>query len=224
MDRAVLAHLERQPVQAERAHLPDEVLDVAVDGALEAHLHERVADLVKLVKQRGSGLVRGRTVRARLTEALGHVREAPSKWFVGETALLFARQVGHQPHVACQALGQPPPSLRLDRDRLGQASRDILIGVHDVVELDGHRCARHLRGDARVAVPVTADPRTEAQERRHGRARGSLQRSVDARHDDEERLVEERHCAAHLVERAGRSRADRNDVPQERDLLAQPAP
>ena len=60
------------------------------------------------------------------------------------------------------------------------------------------------------------------------RAGGCVERPVhrplEAGHRDEQRLVEHRELGAHLVERRRGDRSHLARVPQERDLLAQPAP
>jgi hypothetical protein len=50
-----------------------------------------------------------------------------------------------------------------------------------------------------------------------------IQRPVQAGRDHEQRLIEERHHAAHLVQRGDRLDAQRRGVPQQGDLLAEAA-
>ena len=88
-----------------------------------------------------------------------------------------------------------------------------------------------LGGDERVAVAVAADPGAEAHER--GGAAGAtpggvglqrvVEQAVDPRHDLEQRLVEDAHRRAHLVERRRPGRAERRGAPERVDLLEQPA-
>ena len=53
---------------------------------------------------------------------------------------------------------------------------------------------------------------------------GAVERAIEARRDHEERLVEEEQRVAHLVEGRRALHAQRGGAPQQRDLLAQPAP
>ena len=56
------------------------------------------------------------------------------------------------------------------RDGLHQPARDRLVAAQEVVRLEARRLERHVRGHARVPVPVRPDPRPQAQQRRsvHG--------------------------------------------------------
>ena len=129
------------------------------------------------------------------------------------------------------------------RDRLHQPGRDRLVPAQDVVGLDAQRALGDLRGHARVAVTIPADPAADPQERpdprrpRPGpagvgggtrRATGRrierrIERPVEPRDDREQRGVEERHRGPHLVERGRADDAQVRGPPQQRDLLAQPA-
>ncbi len=110
--------------------------------------------------------------------------------------------------------------------------------------MDAQRPRGDLRGDARVAVAVAADPRARSQERpdpRRARPRPAavggrparptgrrverrVERAVQPRDDAEQRRVEERHRGPHLVERRRAHDAQVGGPPQQRDLLAQSAP
>ena len=128
----------------------------------------------------------------------------------------------------------------------------VLEPAQDVVGADGGGLARGVSGDARVAVAIGADPRAPAQVGMDwpavwcpcvrcrvpgpravlGRAlavqgaRSSTRstRAVQVGRDPEQRLVEEEQGRAHLVEGRGALGAQRRRAPQQRDLLAQPAP
>ena len=113
-----------------------------------------------------------------------------------------------------------------------------------MVGLDAQRALGDLRGHARVAVAVPADPAPEPQEWsdarracprsaavRCGTGRATrrrierrIERAVKARDDGEQRGIEEGHCRAHLVERGRAHDAQVRGPPQQRDLLAQLAP
>lgn len=108
--------------------------------------------------------------------------------------------------------------------------------------MDAHRLARDGRGHVGVAIAVATHPRAPAQEwrgarwpgartaavasrgivvlvapaERSSRTAASSARSIAhrARRDHEQRLVEERHHRAYLVERRGRLHAQRGRVPQ----------
>ena len=114
-----------------------------------------------------------------------------------------------------------------------------------MIRLEARGLERHVRGHARVAVPVRPDPRPEPKQRRsvhRPRAgppgvasdrpvrplpRERVERPVDgppeARDRGEQRLVEDGQLGAHLVERRGRDGPQVGRVPQQGDLLAQAA-
>jgi hypothetical protein len=109
------------------------------------------------------------------------------------------------------------------------------VAPQDVVRLDADRGLGDVGCHVRVAVPVAADPRAEAQEGRSdrrlevavaaalggGRSSRVLDRPVDPGDEPIQRLVEDDHGRANLVERAGRAAPDLGGLPQHRDLLAQ---
>jgi hypothetical protein len=126
------------------------------------------------------------------------------------------------------------------------------VTAQHVLGLDAHGIARDLGGDVRIAVAVAADPRAPVEEgpdarwtsagsagvacrrvgafgaRRtpspvDGAVEGRIERAIHARRDRVQRLVEERHRRAHLVERRGRVATQAGGVPQPGDLLAEPA-
>ena len=253
VDRGVLADLERGEVEAERCQLPAQVLDLAPRDPGEAVAGERGLQLGELaVELLGCVIAPGQ--RGRLpgepgtgpADALGDEPEALPVRLVREPATQLAIGLGQLLGIAGKARGKRPCHSRprhLRRDRLHEAGRDRLVPVHDVVGLDPQRPLGHVGRDRRVAVAVAADPRPPAQERRHPRrarsrssavgrrsparravVEGGVHRPVQARHEREQRGVEERHRGPHLVERRRDDRPQVGGAPQDRDLLAQPAP
>ncbi len=109
--------------------------------------------------------------------------------------------------------------------------------------MDAQRLRGDLRGHARVAVAVAADPRPRLQERpdtRRSRPRPArvgrgtvrpsgrrverrIERPVQPRDDREQGRVEEGHRRADLIERGRADEAQIRGPPQQRDLLAQAA-
>ena len=254
MHRRVLADLERGEVEPERPELPAQFRDLAPGGAAETVGDERVGDLgqlrVELLGRRVAPGQRRRLadeVRARPAQPLGDEPEALAVRLVGEAAAELAVGLGQVLGVACQARGERPRhaiARGRGRDRLHQPRRDGLVAAQDVVGLDAQRALGDLRGHARVAVTVPADPAPEPQERpdawrprprpagvRGGTRRATrrrierrVERPVEPRDDREQRGVEERHRRPHLVERGRADDAQVRGPPQQRDLLAQLAP
>ena len=111
----------------------------------------------------------------------------------------------------------------------GDAPRLRLETEQDVLRRDLDRAPGHVRGHVRVAVPVAADPRPPSEERpverRRSRPGTGRQRAIHlAGHDGqhvEDRLVEQRHLGAHLVQRLRTTGADLAGAPQRRHLLHQ---
>ena len=89
--------------------------------------------------------------------------------------------------------------------------------------VDRHRVGGHLRRDRGIAVPVAADPAAKTQEGRSRRAERRVERAKDLGHHAEERLVEDGHEGADLVQGLDLGRPHLGGAPQRVDLLAQPA-
>ena len=227
-------------METERRDLPAQVGDLAPRDALEPTGDQRVLDLGKLAVELVGRLVvpgaRARPAgehRSRAPEPLGDEPEALSIRLVGEAPPELSVGLRQVLGVAREAGGKRPrhPVVRgRRRHGLHQPERDRLVAVEDVVGVDAQRPLGHLRGDRRVAVPVTADPRPEADEGRDARRprarvriEGGIDRPVQAGHQREQRRVEHGHRRADLVERFGRHRAEVRGAPQQRDLLAQAA-
>ena len=135
------------------------------------------------------------------------------------------------------------------RDRLGKPGRDRLVAAQHVIGVDPERPLGDLGRHGRIAVSVAADPRLPGQERRDPRRaragpsrvdglgrlaasrpptrpaiEGRVGRAIDPRHDAEQRLVEEGEGRPDLVQRGHGARPEVGGPPEQRDLLAEPAP
>ncbi len=236
MDRGVLADLQAREVEAERRQAPAEVLDLAVRHAGQAVGDERVLDLDELQVERHrrgvavGGRIAVHEARSRPAQPLGDEAEAPAVRLVGEAPDQLAAEIREGSRVRCQAHRQRGVTGggAGHGQHLHQPRGHRLIAAQHVVGLDPHRAGRVLCRDGRIAVPVGADPRTQAQEGRDARGtraavriKGRVGRAVELRHDAEERLVEEGHRRANLVEWLQGVRPDGRGVPQQRQLLAQ---
>ncbi|OIQ71329.1 hypothetical protein GALL_470570 [mine drainage metagenome] len=130
-----------------------------------------------------------------------------------------------------EQLGRRRGADPVERQDVGGSARGRLQCGEDVLGGDDRGGPGDVRGDVRVAVPVAADPRAQADERAHDRLRRPggvalqpvVEASVDRREDVEERGVEHRHHAVDLVEHARLRRAQRRRAPQHVDLREQPA-
>ncbi len=254
MDGRVLPDFERREVEAERADLPAQFRHFAVGDPLEPVRHERVGDLcefgLQLLRPGVSPRQRGRfpdQCRPRPTQPLGDEPEPLPVRLVRESAAELSVGLGQVLGVARKARHEGPCHAVAGRrrgDRLHQPGRDRLVPAQDVVGVDAHGPCGDLRGDARVAVAVATDPAARPQERadarrprpgpagvgRRGRRptgrriQGRIERPVQPRDDREQRGVEEGHRGPDLVERGRADDAQVGRPPQQRDLLAQPAP
>jgi len=104
-----------------------------------------------------------------------------------------------------------------------------LESAQDVLRLDEHRLPGDLGGDLRVAVAIAADPAPESQERRRrrpirpgfARIERTAEFAVDSGHEPEERLVENTHQRANLIEWLQLLAAQLGSSPEPVDLLEQ---
>ena len=176
MHRRVLPDLERGEVEPERPELPAQLRDLAPGGAAQALGDERVGDLGQL---RVELLGRARTGRSAApprrpgTTRVRRSRSAmnPKRWRYGSSGKRRRswRSVSGRSSASRarrEASGRATRSVvGRGRDRLHQPRRDGLVAAQDVVGLDPQRALGDLRGHARVAVAVPADPAPEPQER-----------------------------------------------------------
>src|SRR3954469_12411734 len=114
--------------------------------------------------------------------------------------------------------------LLVDGQSPADANRGVLQSTQHVVGLDLHGLSRHIRGDVRVAVTVTAHPAAEAEVRRHlrvdpGTAQRSLRCAVKRGGKTEQRLVEDGHRRTYFVQRVEAATAQQRRAPERRDLL-----
>ena len=193
--RGVLADLEGGEVEAERLHLPAEVLQAAVGQALQAVRDEGVAQLVELQEQLArpsvASALRSRLlgkVRSRPAEALGDRPEPSPIGLVGEAGrhrphrlgevILVAREAAHERRRGRDARQGPR------RQHRHQPGRNRLVAVKQVVGLDPERLHRGLGSHVGVTIAIAADPRAPGQERRNGgrsRSRATVVRGGRAR-------------------------------------------
>ena len=250
MDDAVLADLEPGEMEPERRELPAQVLDLAPCDAGQSVPKERVLDLGQLGVQVRCGFVASGErcllageVGPRPAEPLGDEPEPLAVRLVRKAAAQLAIELGQELGVAGEAGDERPGNIvRVHgrRDRLGQTASNRLVAAQDVVGLDPERALGDLGGDRRVAVPVATDPRPPAQKRRDPRrtgagrvgvcrlavgagrpVEGGIGQPIEAWHDTEQRLVEERQRGPDLVERRRGDSPQVGRPPQQRDLLAQ---
>ena len=115
--------------------------------------------------------------------------------------------------------------LDVERQRTADAIGDGLESQQGVLRLDRHRLGRDLRRDRGVAVAIAADPAADAKEGR-GRVRPTecdVERPHELRRHAKQRLVENGHERADLVEWLHVHRANLSSPPQRIDLLDQPS-
>ncbi len=234
--RAVLAHLQRRGVEAERLGLPDQVLQLPERLPARARTGQRVLDQAQVGEEGGAA-------------GVGQVGVAQPG---GADAFRQEKQ-----ECAIRLLGGPCADLReefgvlglggLQREREARTRRrgrgvdgegtadpggGVLQRTQRVVGVDHRRVPGHLGGHGRVAVPVRADPAAEPQargghRRRAGagpwhRAAGLVECPVERRGHAEQGVVEHGHDRADLVHRPDRLDPQRRGEPQQADLLAQP--
>ncbi len=252
VDTAVLPDLEAQGVEAEGLDLPAELLQVTVRDPPQALRNEGIPELIEHrdvgVWRRESACERrpGDQVAPGAPKTLLDERQSLSVWLLGESAPDIGGGIGQIPFVASQ-LGperRPEPAGRCrGGDGLRQPLDDRLVPSQDVVRLDAQGLTGDVRGDVGVAVPVATDPGPPLHERAHARWPGpgharvgrrgeragipvqrAIEGSIQTWRDHEQRFVEERHGAAHLVEGRRRKHPQRRGMPQEADGLAQPPP
>ena len=248
MDLAVLADLERREVEPERRDLPAQLGDLA-PGDPRAGRRRRARPGSRRARRRARRRRRsGRTAARPRRSAPTRVRRSrsamnPKRWRYGSSGKrrrswrsVSGSSSASRARRVASGRGDAGRRGRRRRHGLHQPQRDRLVAVQDVVGLDAQRPLGRLGGDDRVAVAVAADPRPEAEERRHARrplagpdgpAAPASSAASTARysrgHEREQRRVEDGHRRADLVERLGRDGAQVGGPPQQRDLLAQAA-
>ena len=93
VNATVLSHLERQAVEAEGLELPAQILQLAVDDAVEADRGEPRRQSRRARGQLDRRCVAGSFAGPCAVQTLGHVREATPKRFVGKAAFLDLGQL-----------------------------------------------------------------------------------------------------------------------------------
>ena len=177
VDLGVLADLERGEVEPERRQLPAQVGELAVRDPCQPVGDERVLEDRELGVEDGGR--RGsrrfappsrRSASARVRRRRSAMRaQALAVGLVGEAPTQLADRVGELLGVADERGVEGPVEARrrdAGRDGLHQPARDGLVAAQEVVGLEARCLERHVRGHARVAVPVRPDPRAEPKQRR----------------------------------------------------------
>ena len=232
MDLAVLPDLQRQAVEAERLELPAQVLELPVDDPFQVQL-ERGATAISSSscqdrRRRRIRLARPSAFAAaarRCTRSAGGTARpgsGPRDRALSPAARCVRAPVGRP---------RPAPGLRTNRHGQRQPSADRLVGAEDVVALDLERLARDSRSDGGLPSrsPPTQDPqRTNAGHRTTRRSHATVasarptlrySRGATTNSDSSKSAITLRTSSSG----PGCGRADRRHVPQDRDLLAQPA-
>ena len=222
-------------MEAEGLHLPDEVLQLPVGEPEGARFDQRALDRQQVVQQLNRGVVGEQTLLAAGgADPVGHVEQVFAVLLLGSARLDLGETLG----VGLPRRGEARAQVlaRGGRDRVGrQRPADPggrgLEPEQDVLRLDPHRLGGDLGGDGRVAVAVASHPAAEAkvggrQRRpaaRVARAQGGVELAVELRHDPEERVVEDRHDRADLVQSLDLGAAQLRRAPERVDLLQEPA-
>ncbi len=232
-DGGVLPDLELRQVEPERLRLPEEVLELPVGEPLRAGGGQRPLDDAEVVPEG----VRVGVPAARPSPGRRQAMRGQAPASVGAAS----RPAG------ARALRRPPEGRRrlpraagavLGRRRCvplgggqgpGDAPRLRLETEQDVLRRDLDRAPGHVRRHVWVAVPVAADPGPPSEERPVERRRAcpgaGRERAIHlAGHDGqhvEDRLVEQGHLGAHLVQWLWTTGADLVGAPQRRHLLHQ---
>ena len=177
MHGGMLADLERRQVEPECRQLPAQFGHLAPRDPRQPLVRERLLDLAQLRIQVIGGVVVARAGtrfpgqhRPRATQSLGDEPEALAVRLVRETPPELPIGLGQVLGVARKTRGKRPGKVLMRgrrRHRLHESQRHGLVPVEHVVGLDPQRPQRHVRGHARIAVAIAADPGPEPDERRH---------------------------------------------------------
>ena len=236
MHAAVLTDLEIREVKAERLRLPDELVQLSIRLAGSPRRGERILYPEKVVDQ---------LIRARVGQ--GEVRAAGCSDSLGNEQEELAVGLPWRPPAnrRCASAGDLSRDAKAAekacvgrRGRVvgGQPSADAgarsFQTAKNVLGLDEQGLAGDLSGDVRVPVSITADPAAEPQKRRCGweacaRILGVERRAelpVDRGNQTEQRLIEDPHESADLIERLQLLAPQLGGPPEPVDLLEQPAP
>src|ERR1700730_9318503 len=199
-------------MKAKRLRLPDELLQLSIRLAGSSGSRERILNAEKVLDQ----LIRSRVGQGEVgvagcSDSLGNQQQ--------ELAIGLLRRPRANRRGA-SADGLPRDAKAVEKARIGR--RGCGIGgqpradagarsfqpAEDVLGLDEHRLAGHLGCDVWVSVTITADPAAESQKRRRGGVPGATVRGVECRtelpvdrgNQPEQRLVEDAHEGAYLIE------------------------
>jgi hypothetical protein len=229
----VLTNLQRREVEAERLRLPDQVLELAVGEPIRTGSRERSLHGPKILEERLRSRIGVRLAGPRPSDAVGDQHERPAMGCVRQrvpepgSALRRAFLLRSQPRL--EPFAHRNVALG-GRQSTADTSRLALQPAEDVVGVDLRRCLRDIRRDPGIPVAVRADPASPGKERtelrRSGAGAGVQRRVEPAVHRGkhvEDRLVEQRHRASHLVERLGPVLPHGVRRPQRGDLLGEAA-
>ena len=231
VDGGVLTHLEFGEVEAERLHLPQQLLEVSVRLAWGTRIDEGLLHGAQIGQQRVGVAIReiGVALACGGDPAGDQQHRALVRLDVGAlggirgTVLVGVRQTLQQAEQLRGGRGR----VLGQRERLGDPHGGALQAQQDVLRTDRRGLLRDGGGHERVAVAVAAHPRAEADEGTDdgcpAAGSGSLQRIVDApvdvRDGRVESLVEDCHDGTHLVDRRRLLRPQRRRAPERVDLL-----
>ncbi len=121
---------------------------------------------------------------------------------------------------------------RVGRERSADPGDRGFEAAQDMIRVDAHRFHGHLGGDRGIAIAIAAHPATQSDECRSQRrahtgvirGKRGIKIAIDLRHCAEERLVEDRHNRAHLIQGLDLGAAELGRTPQKVDLLQETSP
>ncbi len=237
----LLPDVQMHQVEAEALREPDQVLQGTGGGVGVAVVDERVADQIEVgEKVPVAPVALGQLVvmaagDARLDprqvglQPMGHDGELAPVRLVDVAPQALAHGVEPVVFVRLEAVhelggGLAQPERMAEHPPQGSDAREIRL-QHQLM-VHAHRQLRGLRLDEGVAVPVTADPGTKADEARHPNPairpvdppHRPLQLTVDVRHRVEQGLAKEIEPLAHLVGDLGLVHPHLVGLPQDLDL------
>ncbi len=218
----MLADLHRREMEPERLRLPDQVLELAVGQARCAAGRERCLQTREVAQELVRAVVGARTGLARREQPLGDQHQRSTVRRVRQLPFELHRARWKGDGIARERRAHRSRRRHLPiahRQRPCDPPRGRLVPAQDVIGLDRHRLARHVGGDLRVPVAVSADPRSPPDLGRSRPVRAPTQRGQQR----EDRPVEQRHRGAHLVERGRRIGPHGVGQEQPLDLLLEPA-
>ena len=230
----VLADLQGRHVEAERLHLPDQVLEVAESESFRVRLPQRGLDRSQVLEEFGRVRIAMGKPGPGGRQALGGEQQElpvrlPGRPLADRLGALRHRRLG-----ASQGSLEPgrrPGRLLGEGQRAADPPGGVLEPAEDVLGVDVHRRPGHLVVDVRIAVAITAHPASPGDQRQVRRPLRRLESrsgqrptelAVEGRDEEEEGLVEDRADGSNLVQRGWPVAAELGGAPEDADLLGQP--